>query len=369
MALFIGILAVAFIISINDFNHRRTQLIIGKHKVFNGRVMMSALFLFVLLFILTAFRDKSVGNDTRTYIKIFNNIVNNGVGGFSTRIEIGYKYYCFILGKISTNPQILLIITALICYGITGWFIFSNCYYQGAMVALFMTIYFKSFCSGMRQEMAFCICIVAYTCLKKGRNYLGGVLIVLAATFHITALVALFYFIIPFISKKKEYIIPFLLFLISLFVFAKFSGIMEFFDRYGSYYERYYNEAGQAKIGFWSCLLTLIQSIYAVYSYVLIRRLTGKINHLWNDDMFWFGIMILFISLINFFVNNISRVLWYFELPFFVSLVNYSDEISNKERNKILIPLVTIYILSMIVGMIFRPYYYSLFPYSFWINA
>lgn len=369
MWLYLVILGISFIVAINDINDKRTFIMINNHKWFDGKVMLSAFALYLTLFVLTAFRNHTVGNDTHVYIKIFNNIAVNGVGGYSTRIEIGFKYYCYILSKVSKNPQILLIVTAIICYGVTGKFILSNCRLQGVMVALFIPLFFKSFCSGLRQELAFCFCILAYMSIKRNKNYVGGVLIVIAALFHVTALVAMMYFIIPILTKQRKLIIPFVLFLISLYVFIRASGIMEFFNRYGSYYEHYYNEQAQKEIGTLSCILTLFQSLFALYTYCVIKKKTSNIDIVWNDDeILWFGVVMVAISVSNFFINNAARIMWYFELPFFASLLNRSKVLDVSSRQKVLVPILTLYIVSMIVGMVFRPYYYSLFPYSFWTN-
>ena len=114
-------------------------------------------------------------------------------------------------------------------------------------------------------------------------------------------------------------------------------------------------------------MLTLLRVGFSLFVYFQVRKIKGyEEKEQKIDETLCFGYVMFAIALVNFFVNNASRMLWYFELPFYVSLVNMSLPISLREKAKNILPLVAFCGIAMFVSMILRPYYFSLFPYQFW---
>ena len=76
------------------------------------KYIMMNFFVFTLL---SAFRAENVGNDTNEYIRIFNNIALSGdISNFTWRFEIGYLYLNEFSALLSSNSQIIIIITSII---------------------------------------------------------------------------------------------------------------------------------------------------------------------------------------------------------------------------------------------------------------
>ena len=69
---------------------------------------------FVILCFVACLRDYTVGYDTKQYVTAFNKASSLTLSNFSyLRYEYGFTFLLWLLSKISSNWQILLIITSL----------------------------------------------------------------------------------------------------------------------------------------------------------------------------------------------------------------------------------------------------------------
>ena len=89
------------------------------------------------MWVITAFRSSNIGNDTPTYLNYFTRINLWGINK-DFAIEIGYQYYCLIIGKITTSGAGLLIITATICYLGVGIYVYK--YFKNLMFSLALSV-------------------------------------------------------------------------------------------------------------------------------------------------------------------------------------------------------------------------------------
>lgn len=214
---------LAFAIYITDFNKE------SKDK----------LFLTISFFILTtvsAFRATSVGTDTESYQSIFLKYVY-GVPDYHS--EIGYATFNKIIAMISSDPQSIVIASSIIINFGVMHFIYKNSTNAWLSVYLYITLfyYFFSF-NYIRQFIAISIVLIAWSFLKDKKIFTFIVFVVLAASFHTSALIALL-LIFVFLARKKTKLIPLILLstifgLLGMDVLFKYA--FELFPRYEDYY-------------------------------------------------------------------------------------------------------------------------------------
>lgn len=165
--------------------------------------------IFIMLLIVSGFRAFTVGTDTKTYVGIFSNIRNMSL--MRRRYEIGFLRYVELLHRVSTDPGILLIASSAICIGVACIFTykFSKNPILSMMLYILLGSYFTQM-NVMRQAIALSIIEVSFMVLLKNngrvRRVISACLVLLAATFHVAAIVGF----IPWIlavrgnSERKE---------------------------------------------------------------------------------------------------------------------------------------------------------------------
>jgi len=143
---------------------------------------------FIILFILAAFRDTNVGTDTLGYERIFLRIK---AGGTAIQ-EIGWQALNKIVIYFNGGFEDLLIVSSLLI--LTPVFYVAKKYSVNPMLSIFLYyafyLYLQSF-NITRQSIAISIILCAYILLINKKNLFFVLLVLLAATFHTTALLCL----------------------------------------------------------------------------------------------------------------------------------------------------------------------------------
>lgn len=87
-----------------------------QEKLIQKNVDLSIFLSFVIPFILFAFRDASIGIDTKTYLAYLDQIHNLSFSQVmdNRRFELGYTIFCYVVTRLSNYKFIFLIITSLI---------------------------------------------------------------------------------------------------------------------------------------------------------------------------------------------------------------------------------------------------------------
>lgn len=160
---------------------------------------------FVLLFILSAFRGVTVGTDTSGYKLLFSRLEE----GYPIRQEIGWQYLNKLIINLGGSFEDLLIVSSL--FVLVPIFYTVKKYSPNPMLSLFiyfsLYLYLQSF-NITRQAIAVSIVFSAIPFLINNRFWFFSFFIVLASTFHITALLCLpLIFINKIPDKKLLYII------------------------------------------------------------------------------------------------------------------------------------------------------------------
>lgn len=154
------------------------------------------------VFILMAFKGHEVGSDTPTYIYQFS-VINNKILYLENfeRIEPGYNLLQEVLSFMSTDPLYLFVLVALVACVSCYYFFRDNTQYSCISLYFFMAFgYLPFILSGLRQTLAMSICLFSFSFIRSKQIYKFLGLILLAMSFHKSAL-----FFVPayFIAYRK----------------------------------------------------------------------------------------------------------------------------------------------------------------------
>lgn len=167
-------------------------------------------FCFVILFCFMAFRSKTVGADTFSYVALYmshgstyRNVIQvfAGQGGLTAL----YDVYAFIVYKLFHAEQAILVCNSVvICFGFYKFIqTFSSEPFFALMLYVFTFCYFFAF-NGMRQSMACSLVLLAMVCLQRDFRIVAACLMLLAIGIHQTSLFAVAVVLASFILSKSE---------------------------------------------------------------------------------------------------------------------------------------------------------------------
>lgn len=197
----------------------------------------------VIFYLLVAFRDVSVGMDTKTYCEEFLQI---------TRLEFrlkdqGYTILTYLISRIFHNSRFFLMVTSVF-FPVCFYFYLKDepgsCLYVFFSVLILMTIGLFAFAfSGIRQTIALSFILLAYKQLKQQNFWKYLFWIFVAFMFHYSAVI----FLIAYPLKNiKSLVLPVILF-VTAFILGAFYpdtiirliGETVFSDIYGNYGTEY----------------------------------------------------------------------------------------------------------------------------------
>lgn len=176
---------------------------------------------FAILTILVAFRHESVGNDTRNYIFYFKHYAkmdNTTLG--SNALESGYVIFNEVLSIFTEEPQVFLIISAIIVSILIYPTYKRLCIDPTLTIAIYciMSTFVMMF-SGIRQMIAISLGFVAYYFTRKKRIFPFILIVALAITFHRSAFMLLFMYPLFHAKITKKWLLVVVPILIVIFVF------------------------------------------------------------------------------------------------------------------------------------------------------
>ena len=148
----------------------------------------------VILTAISACRTESVGADTFQFCQAFRELNAGGIADQGGRsLEPGFQFLCRFLGVLSTDAQILIVVTSLFCVPTLMYSIYKNSSDISLSVYLFVAFNFFSYeMNAMRQVLAICIILLGVELfLKKGRRLLFAGVILAASLFHSSAIIML----------------------------------------------------------------------------------------------------------------------------------------------------------------------------------
>ncbi len=168
-----------------------------------------------------------VGTDFESYWNIFLDICENWYAKRYQGTERGFVWLNRILSLYTENPQWLMFLTNGFVSFFCLWALVKESKFAPfSLYIIFTTIYYQSF-NLIRQGMACSLVLVALTCAKR-QNWLRCYgLVLFAALFHKTALLALpLMFLMQFRYPQALYVVFFVLASMGRFLRSQIIGIM-----------------------------------------------------------------------------------------------------------------------------------------------
>ena len=306
--------------------------------------------------------------------------------------EVGYRYYCKILSIFSSNVQYFIFVTSLITIGIFLWFVYEN-----SVDIVMSTLLFVLYCINymyynvIRQAVAVSIVLIGYHFLKKRdlgiiRYAAFAAFIVLASTFHSSAILCLLIIVFNIASRYPVRLLPSLL--ITLIVFMFYGELFTFLNGNvfagTSNYDRYTSSGSIAAEGqgYFSrqplgdvCLCA--GALLLAYFLMVRKNRGGEVISAQHDSLAYriqderliiYSSLICFICrLLVFRMNILYRVSYYF-VPFVLLL--YPLAISRLEKNTRIVVSTVIYIIFFIyfawMTVAYAGNLYGTVPYKFY---
>ena len=339
---------------------------------------------------LIMFRSVNVGNDTDEYIDLFNSIAktkNLTLYIERSRFEPGYIYLNWYLSKISTNPQILFMVTGFFTAISFKRFIYHYSEIPWMSFFMFMTLqFFDLTLTGVRQILAIAFLLYAYDFLVKRKliRFIG--LVFLAYTIHTSAIMfLLLYPLTNRLRSKKFYIISAS---VSIGVYIMFSYVLTILHRVFPRYVVYFTEDGDSYSS--SATLAVVLMLILWILMFLIANIS-KFNHvskviridnnsnpkdkrMWVKHphmvenvlqiSIWLSVLMLFMALKGTILNRFKYV---FSAAMLVYYPNSLKKISNdSNKNLMILGSCIVFFIYILVIYILRPEWQSTYPYSFY---
>lgn len=241
---------------------------VGRKETFNRR---AAFCFFLLVSVVLALRHPSMGvdlgyNESFGYLTSFDKIHSfswDKVLSLSQYLnyERGYVVFNKLVGSISEDPQFFLGVCAVISLAP----IFYVIYKKSVDVTLSTFIYlglpsFLILFSGLRQAIAIGLCFLSLLLIEKKKPLLFALLVLLASSFHASALLFLFAYPAYFIKLNKSWRIVSVLLLAVVFGFR--ASIFPLLCRLFGYGDAVMDNNG-------AILLFLVFTVVYVYGFLL----------------------------------------------------------------------------------------------------
>lgn len=334
---------------------------------------------FGFFIVLSALRSSGVGNDTTEYIRLFENISSAGnISGYSLRYEAGYLYLNKLLSLLSSNSQIIIIVTSIIIMGGFARFIYKYSNNLFLSVYLFFTLgYFGMSMNTIRLNIAIVVVLFSYDFLREKKLIKFIITVFLASLFHRTAIIFLLAWPITKLKFSRKTIGVSVVCSVSLYMFFPIilQLALKFFPIYQYYVGSTYldgNTRLASVMNFLVGLSILVFGIYTNYHNKERIELSNKLKNTYSNDA---GNMLLLlltgvsITLVSFNFNLLDRVGDYFFVFSIVYLPNAINSIRDKNKKLIFgfIVVVLFFVYSTMI-QIMRPDWNVIYPYEFFFN-
>lgn len=326
----------------------------------NRRRKIYLIVTFGVLILVAGLRDPSVGTDLAGhYAKRYNMIGSyswSQIPTFSATIgyEIGYCYFTRFLHFFSSDVQFFVFATSFLMCAAFGYFIYkeSTDVVLSAELMLFNCFYYR-FMTMMRQGLAISIILVAYTLFngseRKLKDYIKfALLILLASTFHSSAILCMLMILFDRLKFTKKQIIFGVGAMVAFYLFYMnfYTVALNFFGT-GNNYERYLTSAteGVGNINMQTIYNFLLAFVPFLLGYYVLVWEKKKEKHLFKDDKNMYCLkknesfllyMVLIASTFNLLVfrmNILNRFSLYFT-PFVLILCPYAISSMKLKSNK-----------------------------------
>lgn len=310
----------------------------------------------VLMWALTAFRGMQIGNDTAAYAYYFS-VFREGID-LQSRFEIGYQVSCLLIGKLTADPLIFFWVYATAVYGAIGVYIFRYSRNPAIAQLFVLTICFSPFTNILRQSVASMIVLFAYQALKKGNRKTFVLLVLLAVTFHTTALAAALLLVAERLAVFGRHALVLAALVAGLAVSGVLStALMQVLPSYAHYFDGAYADGGWAAVS----AEVLRNAIFFVIATRAIDRGVAR-----GELVRAVFLLLLVVSALGYSINLFTRGSQYFLTIGLFELPNILYESRLPRRALVLLLLSAGLVASFLTILALRPEWNHLYPYVSW---
>lgn len=350
---------------------------------------------FGILILIASLRATDVGIDLAGhYVKRYNDIANVSWGDLPkfaafTGYEIGYCVFTKVLSIFSQNPQLLLVVCSFLIFGSIAYFIYkeSEDVVMSTMLLVLSCTYYMCL-TMIRQSIAFALILVGFTVLdnssRRIKNYIVfGLWILLASTFHYSALLCLSMLVIDHLRFTRRHIIYGFAAILVLYFFYQqiYSLLVGLVSGGENRYERYETHSAESMgninlqtiVGF---LLVFFVFLLAYYVLIWKKKKRRMLEGVANDDysldkresfMLFMVLMASACRLLVFRMNIINRFTYYFICFVFV-LCPHAIEMVHSSKNRMVLKQIVYLVYGVYfvwISMFFAGALYGTVPYHF----
>ena len=320
-------------------------------------------FSFLLMAFFVGFSDMLGGYDRYIYGELFDNIadITNEKGRYEDAslfalysTEIGYGFYNILLSHLTSNRYIFILLITITIY-ILFFFVFKKyCVNYSFALMLFMGLMFFFTFTYLRQMVAVGLGWLSFQYIYKRKllKFLACVLI--AATFHNSAIILLPLYFIPIkrFDKKKVMLFMILCLLLGLSggpsaIFRIYGDVADMHNRSDSYMEE--------EIGFkYEYIIEAFVFLYIVFKNYRYIPITKKDTVMLNALLGFCAILLLFVQSLNG-----GRLGWFYMIGVIVTLSTICNGLKEKSQTRVLVLLMSFILFTRIVfqwGYMLSPY-------------
>lgn len=328
----------------------------GKKKT-KDKVFLTIVF--IVLFVIVAFREMTVGSDTSEYIRFYERCGTYGwrMLEINDYFEYGYTVFNIVLNGINISPRVFLCIIAFITNFAIYWFIKqnSNNYLMSVLIFINLLFFYESM-NTMRQFLALSMVLLfGFKAVKERRLFRFIIVTVIASLFHSTALLMLLLYPVYRLKYTRKRVIA----IIAMTVIIAFSlnqiypFIVSILDR-GTYY---LEKIGDIKLG--NIIMTIAFLAMYLFSLIVIDR-REKPKYSFYLYVLLFSVALSFIS-IN--MSVLNRASQYYAIFSIVALPNIIEANIVRSKKTIETSIVGLFMVYSSVIMINKPEWNTAFDY------
>lgn len=325
-------------------------------------IFFLAVIFFSSVFLLSAFRSETVGNDTIRYVAFFEafffvdspwDIISN------TRFEPGYSLLNYAIAIFSQDYTSLLFVAASINLVCALYFYRSNCdnKYSWCLLWFISGLCYWSW-SAMRASLAISFIYIFADNVLKGKKVRSLFWLFLASMFHYSSLVCSMILLLrsKILNRILENKVLLIVFFLTMAIFM--NQIMSYVpDAYSHYY--FDSEYGKGPVR----VASIVDFVFNFLFYILVAWRTPIVWDRQKEIQTLF-LLLVGISFLGLIFNPFNRIERFF-LPFGIIYISNSFKYLSVNRQLGVIILMLLLAAYQVVTFIVRPDWLQLFPYTF----
>ena len=366
-------------------------LYVSIHKNINKNDHRKKKFLYLafgLMILIACLRSESVGRDLAGhYARNYGVIANLSSGEIraisgSSGYGLGFIYFCKLLALVSDHPQWFIAVVSVIIYSYLGHFIYK--YSSDVVMSTFIVIFsctYYMYMNIIRQALAATIIMIGFEFLtskksRKSRYLIFTLCVLLATTFHLSALLCLVFILFDCLKFERRHI------------FLGIAGILLMYVSYDKVYRLAVSLTGNSQryaahivsetegVGGWSYIvvvnIVLTFGAFLIGCYSLVWRPhhnkanVQKLEPIQNESMLlYLCLMAGIFRLLTTQMNIMNRVTYYY-IPFVFILYPLGIKKSGRYKKILQLGVYSLYTFYFVyVSVKLANDYYGTVPYAF----